>query len=633
MLCHKSKECYSSLRGYAGASFGRNIQYQESSVRRTARRRRVARNNIPCLPLRAFAQLACCAFALSACSFLTGCHPQHSDGKVLASPPTQPSAKFTDVAKAAGINYQWHIEGKRPLNILQTIGNGCAFLDYDNDGNLDILLVGPKLALYQGDGKGHFTDVTQATGLDKFSGHFLGCAVADYDNDGYPDIYISGYRTGLLLHNQPSTRASTRREGHNSQPSTRIFRDVSRQTGMKPQPWGTACAWAETVPGSGRLDLFVANYARFGLEAGSPQLCESRGLKTSCGPASYKPLPGVFYRNLGNGRFQEDTHTLNLVSTHGRGLGAAFVPLETAMPPTLAIANDELFGDLLTPQKTGNKNEPLRYVNSAAAAGVAGDRDGNIHGGMGADWGDYDNDGQFDLFVATFRGEAKSLYHNDGSGTFSDATYLTGIAPVAMDNVSFGCKLFDFDNDGLLDLIIASGHVQDNIQAIEASATYRQKLLLLHNRCGKTVTFENVSGTAGADFGRELVGRGLAIGDYDNDGREDALVVDSEGSPLLLHNETPAVGNWLGVTLRGTHCNRDGIGAVVTASMGGHTLTRLCHTDGSYLSASDRRVHFGLGAAQRVDTLTIRWPDGRTDTLKNVTSNRYIMVKEGDSPL
>ena len=300
-------------------------------------------------------------------------------------------------------------------------------------------------------------------------------------------------------------------------------------------------------------------------------------------------------------------------------------------PPTLAIANDETFGDLLTPTKQGGQTQ-IRYDNSASAAGVAGDRDGNIHGGMGADWGDYDNDGQFDLFVATFRHEAKSLYHNDGGGAFSDATYLTGIAPMAMGDVAFGCKLFDFDNDGLLDLMIANGHVQDNIQAIEATATYLQKPLLLHNRGGKSVTFENVSGGAGAAFAKAIVGRGLAIGDYDNDGRIDAMIVDSEGSLLLLHNETPSVGHWLGVTLTGTRSNRDGTGAIVTASSNGHVLTRLCHTDGSYMSASDRRVHFGLGAAQAVDALTVHWPDGHTDTLTNITGGRYITVKEGEKP-
>jgi len=542
-----------------------------------------------------------------------GCH--RDPGKVtgVPSPPasTPSPTRFVDVAASAGLHYQWQIEGKRPLNILQTIGNGCAFLDYDNDGNLDILLIGPHPALYRGDGKGGFSDVTQATGLKDLSGHFLGCAVGDYDNDGYDDLYLSGYGTGVLLHNDQGKH----------------FSDVTRQAGLKPQPWGTSCAFAETVPGSRRLDLFVANYAHFSQDPKIPQLCESRGIQTSCGPRYYTPLRGVFYRNLGQGRFADDGKALNIASTHGRGLGVAFAPLDSNGQPTLAIANDELFGDLLTPSL---QNGQVRYINSAGSAGVAGDRDGNIHGGMGADWGDYDNDGRFDLFVATFQGEVKSLYHNDGNGIFSDSSYMTGVASFAMADVAFGCKLFDFDNDGSLDIVIANGHVQDNIQAIDSSATYRQKPVLLHNLGGTPPKFENISATAGPDLSRSIVGRGLAVGDYDNDGRLDVLVVDSEGSPLLLHNETPAAGHWLSVKLIGKHSNRDGIGAVLTATAGGRTLTALCHADGSYLSSSDLRVHFGLGAATTVDTLTVRWPDGHTDVLKNVVGNRFLTVEEED---
>jgi hypothetical protein len=543
-----------------------------------------------------------------------GCNRETAKVAVVPTASASPisPAHFTDVAAAAGIRYQWQIAGKRPLNILQTIGNGCAFLDYDNDGNLDILLVGPKLALYRGDGKGHFTDVSEAMGLKRLSGHFLGCAVGDYDNDGYDDLYISGYRTGLLLHNVRGER----------------FADVTQQAGLKPQPWGTTCAFAETVPGSGRLDLFVANYARFSADPGIPQLCDSRGIPTSCGPRYYTPLRGVFYRNLGGGKFVESNDALNIGKTNGRGLGASFAPLDATGRPTLAIANDELPGDLLTPE---TRNGRTQYVNNAGAAGVAGDRDGNIHGGMGSDWGDYDNDGRFDLFVATFQGEVKSLYHNDGSGLFSDSSYSTGVASVAMTDVAFGCKLFDFDNDGALDIMIANGHVQDNIQAIDTSTTYRQKLILLRNLGGTPPKFENVSALAGADLSRPIVGRGLAIGDYDNDGRLDVLVVDSEGSPLLLHNETTAAGHWLGVKLIGTRSNRDGIGAVLTATAGGRTLTALCHADGSYLSSSDRRIHFGLGSAAIVETLTVRWPDGHTDVLKNVAADRSVTLQEGGS--
>ena len=566
--------------------------------------------------------LACVLSLLIFCCCL-GCH-QDQSGRPLAIPRTTPTTliHFTDVAEATGLHYTWQIPGKRPLNILQTIGNGCAFLDYDHDGNLDILLIGTRLALYRGDGKGHFADVTTALGLGKISGHFLGCTIGDYDNDGYVDIYLSGYRCGMLLHNDHGTH----------------FSDVTHRAGIRPQPWGTSCTWAETQPGSGRLDLFIANYARFGQEPGIPQLCDSRGIQTSCGPRYYKPLHGVFYRNLGQGRFLQDDQRLALQTTRGRALGVAFAPLDGSGRPTLAIANDEMFGDLLSPTSAKEEENP-HYTNIASAAGVSGDRDGNIHGGMGADWGDYDNDGHFDLFVATFENEAKSLYHNDCNGSFSDATYLTGIAPLAMKQVAFGCKFLDVDNDGALDLVIANGHVQDNIQAIDAGATYRQQILLLHNKIGgssaaPTAMFENLGSAAGTVFTQGIVGRGLAIGDFDNDGRMDILVVDSEGSPLLLHNETsfpPNRGHWLGVKLVGTHCNRDAIGAVVIAMVGRRSLTRLCHTDGSYLSASDSRLHFGLDAAATVDTLTVRWPDGRSEVWKHVAADRYITLREGSA--
>ena len=237
--------------------------------------------------------------------------------------------------------------------------------------------------------------------------------------------------------------------------------------------------------------------------------------------------------------------------------------------------------------------------------------------------------GRFDLFVATYQGEAKSLYHNEGYGNYNDATYLAGIAPTTMPNVAFGCKLFDYDNDGALDLIIANGHVQDNIQAIDGTTTYRQATQLFHNSGSAPYTFTDVTAVAGKDLQRQIVGRGLAAGDYDNDGRVDVLVVDSEGAPLLLHNETRSTNHWLGVKLVGTRSNREGIGAVLTVAVAGRSLTRFCHTDGSYLSASDSRVHFGLGTSGRVDSLTIHWPSGKTDVLKDIAADRYITVREG----
>lgn len=515
---------------------------------------------------------------------------------------------FAEVAAQSGLNYEWKIAAKRPLNILQTIGNGCAFLDYNRDGNLDVLLIGDRPALFRGDGHGQFVDVSAASGIGKLSAHFLGCAVGDYDNDGWDDVYLSGYRTGILLHNERGQKFT------NATPPA-----------MKPQPWGTSCAWAD-VDGDGKLDLFVSNYVRFGPEKGIPQMCDSHGVAVACGPRFYKPLKAAFFRNLGAGRFVQDDALMNIKSTHGRGLAIAFAPLDDTGRPTLAMANDEVPGDLLAPK---SENGALKYENVGLASGMAFDRDGNVHGGMGADWGDYDNDGQLDLMITTYEGENKSLYRNEGKSIFNDASYQTGLAAPSMDNVAFGCKWLDYDNDGWLDLMFASGHIQDNVSKLDISRTYRQKTFLFRNKGGPRVMFEDVSPSAGPAFSQPIIGRGLATGDYDNDGRVDALIVDSEGKPLLLHNETTGSGHWVGVQLRGTKSNRDGQGALLTATVGTKKLVRHCTTGGSYLSASDARVHFGLGEADKIDSLTIQWPSGQRDTLKNLPADRYLTIEEG----
>ena len=561
--------------------------------------------------------------ALLVSALVPGCARLQGEGTPPAGKTVSAPARFVDVAEAAGLRYAWQIPGKRPHNILQTIGNGCAFLDYNNDGNLDVLLVGPRLALFRGDGKGHFTDVTRETGLAALSGHFLGCAVGDVDGDGYDDIYISGYQTGLLLHNEQG----------------RGFRDVTRASGLKPVPWGTSCAFAETVPGSGRLDLYVANYVDFDPNVG-PLLCDEGGKMTSCGPRYYKPRTGILYRNDGRGHFTDITEVSGAAKVTGKGLGVAFADFDGSGRPGLAIANDEMPGDLLHPE--GKAASP-RFANIAVLSATAYDSNGNVHGGMGLDWGDYDNDGSLDLFVSTFQNEAKSLYHNEGAGQFNDQSAPTGLGPPTSPYVAFGCKFLDYDNDGWLDLVVANGHVQDNIEEIDANAAYRQPCLLFHNKGseaneGKTgsspPTFEDVSNSSGPDLQRKIVGRGLAVGDYDNDGKMDALVVDSEGKPLLLHNQNAKEangGHWLGLRLRGTKSNRDGYGAILTLKIGARTLMRQCQADGSYLSSSDRRIHFGLGSATRIDSLIVRWPSGRVDAYANLPVDRYVTLTEGSA--
>ncbi len=514
---------------------------------------------------------------------------------------------FRETAQTAGLNYVWSIPGLRPLDILQTIGNGCAFLDFNGDGFLDILLVGTHPALYAGDGKGNFRDVTNETGLNMVQGHFLGCAVGDYNNDGFPDIYLTSYQGGALLRNVQGRR----------------FEEVTRAAGIPAQPWGTSAAWVQTTD-SGLLDLYICNYAHY-IEGKSMRLCSDHGHMSSCGPRNYTPVSGRLYQNMGDGRF-EDVTLQRHANGMGRGLGIACADYDRSGFPTLAIANDEIEGDMLHPQGSG-------YVNIARKAGTASDAMGNIHGGMGTDWGDYDNDGLLDLLVATFQNEVKSLYHNNGDGTFTDKSLAAGLAPLANPYVTFGAKFIDTDNNGWLDIVLANGHVQDNIHLIDAKAHYHQHMLLLYNGGGSMVYYRDVSHQCGQGFMKPIIGRGLAIGDYDNDGKMDILAVDSEGKPLLFHNETEDAGSWLLCKLQGRKANRDGYGAMLRLTAGGRTLLRHCHADGSYMSSSDSRVHFGLGKAVSADMLEVQWPGGHIDKWTNLPVNRQLLLVEGKPPV
>jgi enediyne biosynthesis protein E4 len=511
---------------------------------------------------------------------------------------------FRDVSESAGLRYAWKVNAPRPLNALQTIGNGCAFLDYDQDGNLDILLVGASLALYKGDGKGHFTDVTASLGLDRLHGQFLGCAVGDYDDDGYPDLYISGYRTGLLLHNEKGRR----------------FRDVTASAGLRPQPWGTSAIFFD-YDGDGALDLYVCNYLAFGPDT-VPQLCEAGpGIKTACGPRWYGAVKGVLYRNLGQGRFRDVTKTSGADNVSGKALGVAAADYNHSGHTSLLLANDEMPGDLLL--NTGG-----HFKNIGPESGTAYDSEGNPRGGMGADWGDYDNDGKLDVFVGTFQNEVKNVYHNEGA-SFVDRSQEAGMQD-SLPYVTFGAKWLDFDNDGFIDLLLTNGHIQDNIERIDSRATYRQPTQLFHNEDGRK--FTDVSQRfLSQPARRPIVGRGLAIGDYDNDGRMDALVVDSEGAPILLHNEIPAErsGNWIGITLRQPGRNTFAYGAQVTVKAGGRSFCFQCQPGGSYLSSSDPRIHAGVGKTAHIDRVIVQWPDGVPETWGPLQANRYVVLRRG----
>ena len=521
----------------------------------------------------------------------------------VAPPATGAAAtlKLVDTAAESGLVHRWTPPGKPPLNILQTIGNGVAVLDVDSDNSLDILLVDRKPRLFVGDGKGGFRDATAARGLGGLAGHFLGAAVGDFDNDGDPDVYLSGYRTACLLRNDNGT-----------------LRDITPGSGLRREPWGTSASFAD-LDQDGNLDLYVGNYAIFGPDT-KPQLCLAHGMETSCGPREYQPEKGRLYRGDGKGRFTDATESLGVNDISGKTLGVAVADIDGSGKPAIALANDEMPGDLLVPGTP-------RWENIGSVAGVAYDSAGNLHGGMGTDWGDIDSDGKLDLFVATFQNEMKSLYRNEGERMFTDVSATMGLG-AARPWVAFGCKFVDLDNDGHLDLLVANGHVQDNIDKIDRTTVFRQPTQVFRNTGNGS--FTDQTKCLEGEASRSLVGRGLATGDFDNDGLVDAVVVDSFGTPVLLRNRSTGTGNWVGFRLdQGAKGPRDATGASVVVKAGGRTIVRHVHADGSYLSASDNRVVVGLGNAATIDSVEIVWTDGTRETIAGAAPGRYWTVERG----
>jgi hypothetical protein len=503
----------------------------------------------------------------------------------------------------------------------EAFGCGCAFLDYDGDGFQDVLLVAaPHPVLYRNLGNGRFQDVTHETGLDAVSGDWRGCAVGDCDGDGRLDILLTGFHRLALLRNMDGKR----------------FADVTRASGLDPGNhghWGSSAGFMD-LDGDGRLDLVICNYVRFGPR--EIQLCEDEGLiKAGCPPATYRPLLPAYYHNEGDGRFRDESQAAGFTQAHGRALALAFADYDDTGRQSVLIANDNLPGDLFHSDGGG------RFTNAGARSGTNLDANGNPHSGMGADWADYNNDGRLDAVVTTLEAQPKSLYRNDGGGLFRDVSLRAGLDARAAPYITFGVKWLDYDNDGWPDLMLASGHIEDNVAEIVRTPTserpinrYRLPTQVFHNEGAATrwgeVPFTDVSARMGRDLQRPIVGRGLATGDFDNDGRIDALVVDSEGPPQLLHNEGGRVGHWLGLALVGTgRSNRDALGARVTVEAGGRRWVKEVQTAGSYLSASDKRLLFGLGAAASVSGVTIRWPDGRVERRGPLPPGRYHTLTEG----
>ncbi len=535
-------------------------------------------------------------------ALLTGCRSP------AAIAPSAPAALFQEVAHSAGITFRQGHGGRGPLNIRETIGTGAAFLDADGDGRLDLFLVAENgCVLYHNRGAGAgpaFEEVTSRSGVSG-AGAWSGCAVGDVDGDGRPDLVVTGYHCLRLLLNQGGMR----------------FRDATGGSGLDAGGWCTSAGFAD-FDGDGRLDLYVARYLDFGPQ--SQQLCRigvepgtGREVQGACGPELYDPQRGSLYRNVGGGRFQDVTRAAGLSDAHGRGLGVAWSDIDRDGRPDLYVANDRMPGDLFHNEGGG------RFRNIGVASGTAYSAEGLVQGGMGVDFADLNQDERPDLFVTTFTHEPKSLYHNDGGNRFTEVSQLRGIGPEALPRVGFGAKFADFNNDGFLDLMIVNGHVVDTAGRVYADAPYAQPSLLY---LGGPDRFTEATARGGLALLRPIVGRGLAIGDYDNDGRVDAIAVDLEGAPLLLHNEAPAA-HWLRVLLAPAP-GHTAEGAAVVLHAGGRRWSRRATTGGSYLSASDPRVHFGLGALAGVQRIEVRWPDGRRQRVATPLVDRETVVRQ-----
>jgi enediyne biosynthesis protein E4 len=481
----------------------------------------------------------------------------------------------------------------------------------------------------------------------------MGCAAADYDNDGRTDLFVTGYRCCALYHNEGARRSAlgARREQAMPSPSAErrapsaAFRDVTDAAGIRDPGWSTSAGFAD-VDGDGRLDLYVARYVRF--DPRGIRFCDQAGVRTACGPTTYDPERGRLWHNEGGGRFRDVTEAAGLADAHGNALGVAFGDYDGDGRVDLAVANDQLPGDLFhnegarrsalgarreqaMPSPSAERRAPsAAFRNVGVASGIAYNAAGQAYAGMGIDWGDVDRDGRPDLVVTTYQHQPRCLYRQDRTGLFTDVAMSAGIGRATINTLAFGTRFLDVDNDGWLDVVFANGHVVDNIQQAEANVTYRQASQLFRNKgAAEPGRFEEISARAGPDFTRPIVGRGLCAGDLDDDGRLDLLIVDAEGAPLLLRNEDPSGHHWLSLRLIGTRSNRDAIGARVTLTAGGQSQTRACFTDGSYMSASDPRVHFGLGTAPRADAIVIRWPAGGLTTLRGVPADQTITVREG----
>ncbi|MPY89448.1 MAG: hypothetical protein GEU99_16165 [Luteitalea sp.] len=537
-------------------------------------------------------------------------------GVVLIQPhASERQIRFVNVAADWGIDFT-HENGASPDKIMvETFGSGVAAFDYDNDGWVDLFFANganlskgtpsPGNVLYRNTGNRRFVDVTRQAGVAGNGRFATGVAVGDIDNDGFLDLYVGGYGGGLLYRNN----------GDGS------FTNVTTRAGVAGEGWISSAGFFD-FNRDGHLDLYVARYLDYDVRRDPYCGYRKEGYRMYCDPRNFDGVPDLLYRNSGDGTFVDVSAAAGIANPAGKGLGVAFGDVNNDGWPDIYVANDLLRNFLYVNNGDGT------FTDATYAAGVGYDENGKPQAGMGAEIADYDGDGRLDIFVTNFSEELNELYRNAGDLVFEDTTRAAGLES-AWRYLGFGTKLFDANNDGTLDIHVTNGHVIDNIARYSPTLSYKQTDQLFLNRGGGR--FLDASAEAGPAFRIEHVGRGSAVADLDNDGHLDIVVANAGAAPIVMHNDGRTRQHWLRVVARGKVSNRFGVGARVAVESGGRAQVREIGAAGSYLSASDLRLHVGLGRNESVDRLIIQWSSGRRQTLERITGNQQIVLDEQDA--
>jgi enediyne biosynthesis protein E4 len=535
-------------------------------------------------------------------------------------------AFFTDEAAKAGLTMKNVFGGVDTKKyIIETTGTGVAIFDYDNDGWPDIFVVngttldappsasGPTNHLYRNNHDGTFTDVTEKAGL-RHTGWGQGVCVGDYDNDGYEDLYVTYYGKNVLYHNNGDG----------------TFSDVSAKAGVDGtgKAWASGCAFVD-YDRDGKLDLMVATYVDFDMSStpkpGDRADCLWKGVPVMCGPRGLPWNSNILYHNRGDGTFEDVTKKAHIDKTNGHyGLSVSTLDFDDDGWPDIYVACDSTSSILY------RNNHDGTFTDVAVLAGAAFNEDGMEQAGMGSTVGDYNGDGRLDIFKTNFSDDTSTLYANRGDGTFDDSTFAAGLG-LNTKYLGWGTMFFDFDNDGWPDLLLVNGHVYPEVDKQHLGSDYQEPRILYHNLGnGK---FEDISANSGPGITEPKSSRGMATGDVWNDGRISAVVSNMNAAPSLLVNQTRYSNHWVAVETKGTKSNRDGFGAKIRVKAGSRVLVDEVRSGSSYISNSDRRVHFGLGAVDKVDWIEIRWPSGLTEFFENPKADGILKLTEGSGKL